>query len=151
MKNVSSISYHCRALEEMLAHQDYVFHLDNDINNYLNNITASVNKILEEKKNICDEIVAVLKLMDEYNDLVVASRVKFRINKIELKNGTKFFQVKGAIGYKGKQKLWVNISLGNEKKVADEYGTTDVDELKSKLEVRMIWETFKKYRNLREG
>jgi hypothetical protein len=151
MKNISSISYHYNAFEEMLENQNIKAIGENDMTIYFNTLTASVLKILGKSTNAESDIKTILKLMDEYNDLIIASRVKFRINKIKLNNGNTFFQAKGAIGYEGKKKLWVNISLGNEKKVAEEYGTTDVDELKNKIQARIIWETYNKYRNLRKG
>lgn len=100
----------------------------------------------ETKKIVLNALAA----MDNYVNLYKAVHVKYRLNIVSSKNGFKFYQLKGAIGYDNKKKVWVNISLGNEEKVKEKYGTLDKETLMKENQIEMIFKAYKKICSLRK-
>jgi hypothetical protein len=154
MKKITSISSHRWDFMEMAekkALQNKIIKSNNDFYRFAESILNNYDLLIKSNDNVITKIEKTLDLMDMLNDLITATNVKYRLNITTSKTGINFYQLKGAIGYEGKKKLWVCMSLGNEKNVTENYGTTDADKLKDLLHNEIIWKTFYSFQQLRKG
>jgi hypothetical protein len=152
MKKITSISSHrwdYMDLVNKTALNNKIIEGNSDFHEYAKKLLNNHESLINSNENVIYKIEKTLDIMDELNDLLTAINVKYRLNVTISKTGINFYQLKGAIGYEGKKKLWVNLSLGNEKNVLKNYGTTEADKLKEILKNEMIWKTFETYQMLR--
>jgi len=148
-RNLSSHLFDFKNIQENKNILNEVLVNDNDLSGKAQLIISSFNFLLNSNDGLKEKVEKILDFMDQYDDLDKAANVKYRLNITTSKTGIKFYQLKGAIGYQDKKKLWVSLSLGNEKAVLKKYGTTDSDKIKDLMHTRMVWKTYEAYRKLR--
>ena len=149
IKNISSHLFDFKKMKENKHILNEVLVNDSDLSGKARQIISGFNFLIDSNDGLKEKIEKILDFMDQYEDLDKAANIKYRLNITTSKTGIKFYQLKGAIGYEGKKKLWVSISLGNENSVLKKYGTTDSDKIKDLMHIRMVWKTYEAFRKLR--
>ncbi len=149
IKNISSHFWDYKAMDEKRILLNEVIKGDSDLSAKAKAILDQFEFLINSEENLKIVIEKILDFMDQHEDLDKATNIKYRLNITTSKTGIKFYQLKGAIGYEGKKKLWVSISLGNENSVLKKYGTTEPEKLKTLLFKQMVWKTYEKFRLLR--
>ena len=149
IKNISSHFYDYKAMQEKRILLNEVIKGDVDLSGKAKAILDEFEFLINKEEKLKLNIEKILDFMDQCEDLEKATNIKYRLNITTSKTGIKFYQLKGAIGYEGKKKLWVSLSLGNENSVLKNYGTTEPEKIETLLFKRMVWKTYEKFRLLR--
>ncbi len=123
--------------------------LDKMVNDAINNIfdfKKIESSTVENDNKIKFE--EALKALDHWMDFYNALFFKYTLNITTSKNGFKYYQLKGAIAVIDGKKIWVNYSLGTEKKVEDNFKTINAESLIRLNSNLMFWKAYEKLREI---